>query len=99
MKSPEPLSTAAEKQTLAEADKQLKDLSDPFGSSNKNQDISNASDDYEDGFDDDIQEDLPVEEPELNLDEPEGQSQSMGMDPSVTSLDIEGYDYVEEVQK
>jgi hypothetical protein len=62
-------------------------------------------DDYEDDFEDDIVEDLPVEDFEAN--EPKDKnpeftesgvsaSQSYGMDPSVTSLDIEGYDHVEQ---
>jgi hypothetical protein len=41
---------------------------------------------------------LPIEEPDLDPEPGAGGSQSMGMDPSVTSLDIEGYDYVEQVQ-
>jgi len=61
-----------------------------------------VDDDYEDDFE--IVEDLPVED----FHEDDGKdkdafaesgvsaSQSMGMDPSVTSLDIEGYDYVEQ---
>lgn len=53
----------------------MKNMSDPFGGSGQKQDISQASDDYEDEFDDDdIVEDLPMDEPQLNLDEPEGQS-------------------------
>jgi hypothetical protein len=61
-------------------------------------------DDYDDDFEDDIAEDLPVEDFDL-YDHKEkdnfaasgaSASASMGMDPSVTSLDIEGYDYVEQ---
>lgn len=63
-----------------------------------------VEDDYEDDFEDDIVEDLPVEDFDVddhkekdNLAESGvSASQSMGMDPSVTSLDIEGYDYVEQ---
>ena len=62
-------------------------------------------DDYDDDFEDDIVEDLPVEDFDVN--EPKDKnpeftesgvsaSQSYGMDPSVTSLDIEGYDHVEQ---
>ena len=62
-------------------------------------------DDYDDDFEDDIVEDLPVEDYDAN--EPKDNnpefgesgvsgSQSYGMDPSVTSLDIEGYDHVEQ---
>lgn len=62
-------------------------------------------DDYEDDFEDDIVEDLPVEDydaSETKDKNPEftesgvSASQSYGMDPSVTSLDIEGYDHVEQ---
>lgn len=61
--------------------------------------------DYEDDFEDDIDEDLPVEDFDMNDHKdknPEftesgvSASQSYGMDPSVTSLDIEGYDHVEQ---
>lgn len=61
-------------------------------------------DDYDDDFEDDILEDLPVEDiygTDHKEKDPFGESgvsasQSMGMDPSVTSLDIEGYDHVEQ---
>lgn len=63
-----------------------------------------AADDYDDDFEDDIVEDLPVEDfeasekkdknPEFGESGMSG-SQSMGMDPSVQSLDVEEYDYVE----
>ena len=94
MKSPEPLTTEDEKKQIAEVDKALEQI----GSGQKQADVSAASDDYDDGFDDDIVEELPVEEPDLNPESGAGGSQSMGLDPSVTSLDIEGYDYVGQVQ-
>lgn len=62
-------------------------------------------DDYDDDFEDDIVEDLPVEDFDANdpkdknpefAESGASASQSMGMDPSVTSLDIEGYDHVEQ---
>lgn len=63
-----------------------------------------AIDDYEDDFEDDIIEDLPVEDmygrdsrdKDPFTESGMSASQSMGMDPSVTSLDIEGYDHVEQ---
>jgi hypothetical protein len=56
-----------------------------------------------DDFDEEeIDEDLPVnfdESDDKFGEEPkESASQSIGMDPSVTSLDIEGYDFIEKVQ-
>ena len=73
-----------------------------FGS--KGRDAKPVADDYEDDFEDDIAEDLPVEDfeasekkdknPEFGESGMSG-SQSMGMDPSVNSLDVEEYDYVE----
>ena len=62
-------------------------------------------DDYDDDFEDDIVEDLLVEDFDVNKPKdkiPEftesgvSASQSYGMNPSVTSLDIEGYDPVEQ---
>ena len=63
-----------------------------------------VDDDYDDDFEDDIVEDLPIED--IDADDHKEKdpfaesgvsaSQSMGMDPSVTSLDIEGYDHVEQ---
>lgn len=61
-------------------------------------------DDYDDDFEDDIAEDLPVEDFDANdhRDNHEfgesgvSASQSMGIDPSVNSLDIEEYDHVEQ---
>jgi hypothetical protein len=63
---------------------------------------SGGLDEYDDDFEDDIAEDLPVEDFDTGVDKnPEfgesgvSGSQSMGMDPSVNSLDIEEYDHVE----
>lgn len=62
-------------------------------------------DDYDDDFEDDIAEDLPVEDFDMHDHKdknPEfgesgvSASHSMGIDPSVNSLDIEDYDYVEQ---
>lgn len=76
-----------------------------FGSKPAKNKPTGGLDDYEDDFEDDIIEDLPVEDfdPVDNKDKnPEfgesgiSASQSMGMDPSVNSLDIEEYDHVEQ---
>ena len=67
--------------------------------------ISDGLEDYNDDFEDDIEEDLPVEDfdpqesKDKNLEFGESgvsASQSMGMDPSVQSLDIEEYDHIEQ---
>ena len=70
--------------------------------------LSNTiSDNYDDGFDDDdIEEDLPESDIEIETTakkekffDSQGQSQSMGVDPSVDSLALESYDHVEPVDR
>eukprot|EP00344_Euplotes_crassus_P011504 CAMPEP_0197003670 /NCGR_PEP_ID=MMETSP1380-20130617/11218_1 /TAXON_ID=5936 /ORGANISM="Euplotes crassus, Strain CT5" /LENGTH=269 /DNA_ID=CAMNT_0042422241 /DNA_START=243 /DNA_END=1053 /DNA_ORIENTATION=+ len=75
-----------------------------FGSEEAKPKPAGGLDDYEDDFEDDIEEDLPVEDfdpaespdknPEFHESGMSG-SQSMGMDPSVQSLDVEDYDHIE----
>lgn len=75
-----------------------------FGGKAGKQRNSAGLDDYDDDFEDDIAEDLPVEDYDAGFDKDKNPefgesgvsgSQSMGMDPSVNSLDIEEYDHVE----
>lgn len=96
-------SVEKEKKKLTEVDKKLKEFEAPKTIEIKNQ--KPKDDEYEDDdFEDDIAEDLPVEDIDAEYGKEKdqfaesgvSQSQSMGMDPSVTSLDIEGYDYVEQ---
>ena len=87
-----PLNAEKEKKQIAEVDKELKKIEEK----------KETSLDYADDFDEEIPEDLPEEDQFEESADKEGHgasnSQSMGMDPSVTSLDIEGYDHIEEVQ-
>ena len=64
------------------------------------------TDNYDDDFEYDIEEDLPVEEPQPTsarnvADSGQGitVSQSLGVDPSVDSLALEDYDHVEPVER
>lgn len=98
------LTSEPEKKHIADVDKQLKDLQDNKGMMAQiEKKPSDISEDYVDDFDEEeIDEDLPVnfdESDDKFGEEPkESASQSIGMDPSVTSLDIEGYDFIEKVQ-
>ncbi len=74
-----------------------------FGAKDPKPKATGGIDDYEDDFED-IEEDLPVEDfdpAESHDKNPEfvesgmSGSQSMGMDPSVQSLDVEDYDHIE----
>ena len=63
---------------------------------------SSEKDEYDDDWgDDDIDEILPdtTPEPDLKVDEGVSGSQSMGLDPSVNTLAMDEYDYIEEVIK
>ena len=56
-------------------------------------------DDYNDDFSQDIDEELPSddEKDKVQEEQPGEASQSMGLDPSVNTLAMDDYDYVEEV--
>ncbi len=98
----DPISAEKEKKEIAEMEQKLKNIETaPIQASFEKKLSNNASDDYIEDFDgDDISEDIPAPEVEDYIEDKQAnsQSQSIGMDPSVTSLDIEGYDYVERVQ-